>query len=352
MIAMHEKCDLCASYHLELAYNPPTSTRGLAVFVCKECGLVQSLPRIDHVTSHNVAVSSGADFGNIRYGKGFRTESAITLLTNVLDLRAARNCLDVGANRGSFALRLCEIAPQASVLAIEPDENIVAGYADVPGIELMVSRIEHVGLPEERFDLVYCSHTLEHLSSPRQVLGQIRRAMTRDGVLFVEVPNLDFIGREDVLEEWFIDKHLYHFSQNTLQRYLQITGFRLAEGLSTQDMENITVIAFTTEASIGSETIHNSQLAQSSLDLIKRYQATVCKNQSALQSAVRYIETLASSNRVVVWGAGRIFDSLVCYGGLDVALLTGVVDKYLAAFTEGVYGCPLLGPADLPALSP
>lgn len=261
MIAMHEKCDLCASDRLELAYKPPTSTRGLAVFVCKECGLVQSLPRIDHVTSRNLAVSGGADFGNIRYGKGFGTESAITLLTNVLDLRTVRNCLDIGANRGSFTLRLHEIAPQANILAIEPDGNIVADYADVPGIELVVDRIERVSLPEERFDLVYCSHTLEHLRSPRQVLGQMKQAMTHDGVLFLEVPNLDFIGREDVLEEWFIDKHLYHFSEEALRNYLRATGFRVAGGLSNQDDENITFTVFGTDASIGSESVHNSQLA-------------------------------------------------------------------------------------------
>lgn len=76
------------------------------------------------------------------------------------------------------------------------------------------------------------------------------------------------------------------------------------------------------------------------------------KNQLALQSAARYIETLASSQRVVVWGVGRIFDSLVRYGRLDVTLLTGIVDKYLAAFTKRVHSCPLLDPEDLLALAP
>ena len=352
MIEAHEKCDLCGSDHLELAYKPPTSTRGLAVFVCKKCGLVQSMPRIDHVSSRNIAISSGANWGNIRYGKSFLTNRAITLLTSILDLGMVRNCLDVGANRGSFVLRLREIAPRAHILAVEPDAHIVSDYVDIPGIELVVDRIENVSLPDEQFDLVYCSHTLEHLNSPKQSLVQIRQAMTHDGLLYLEVPNLNFIARKDIVEEWFIDKHLYHFSPEVLRNYLQWTGFRVVRETLTQGDENITFIASKSGTNDSDAFGHNRKKKKKSIELIKQYQATMHKNQLGLQKAARYIERLASSQRVVIWGGGRIFDSLVTYGGLDVSLLDGVVDKYLREFMESVHGCLLLSPADIPVLAP
>jgi len=61
---------------------------------------------------------------------------------------------------------------------------------------------------------------------------------------------------------------------------------------------------------------------------------------------------LAGARRVVVWGAGRIFDSLVQGGGLQVKVLAGVVDRYLADLVEEVHGLKLARPEDLPGLAP
>ena len=54
--------------------KPEGSGRGLKIHLCRHCGLVQSLPRIDRAPRRSAAVSSGADWGNVRYGKGFRTK--------------------------------------------------------------------------------------------------------------------------------------------------------------------------------------------------------------------------------------------------------------------------------------
>ena len=351
MTDMRDNCDLCNSNGLELAYRPPTGQRGLAVFVCRDCGLVQSLPRVDHVPHRNVAVSSGADWGNVRYGKAFRTDYAISRLREALNLSDVHDCLDLGSNRGSFVLRLRDLAPRATISAIEPDGNIVANYGRASGIELVVARIEDVDLPKGRFELVHCSHTLEHLRSPRDTLRQIRRAMRPDGVLFVEVPNLRFIGRDDVLEEWFIDKHLYHFSQPVLRRYLQLSGFAVDDGLSECDDENISLIARAIPCGDVASDSGSIDEASSSRDLISRYQATVCRNHSALHNVARRIESFGP-RRVAAWGAGRILDSLVRYGDLNVSVLVGVVDKYLREFTTTVHGCTLIRPNELSHLKP
>ena len=64
-------CDFCRPDSLTFAYAPDGSTRGLKVYVCQHCGLVQSAPRIARTKErHSAAVSGGADWGNVRYGKG------------------------------------------------------------------------------------------------------------------------------------------------------------------------------------------------------------------------------------------------------------------------------------------
>ncbi|MHB8066854.1 MAG: class I SAM-dependent methyltransferase [Desulfobaccales bacterium] len=347
-----ESCDLCGDRRLTLAYRPPTSVRRLAIYVCEKCGSVQSLPRVDRAPSRQVAVSCGAAWGNLRYGKGFRTEAAISFLKQTIDLKAVRHCLDVGANRGSFVLRLREIAPQAEITAVEPDGCVVESYADNPGIDLIVGRIEGVKLPPQRFDLVYCSHTLEHLRSPRQTLKKIAQALAPGGTLFLEVPHLHYLHREDLLEEWFLDKHLYHFSPAMLTDYLRLAGLRSVSSLPDPQTENITVIAQKNGSALARTTTRDERRAQKNLELLARYRTCLEKNQLTLKRVCRTLEETAAGRRLVIWGAGRIFDSLVQYGGLRVHVLAGVVDRYLADLVGEVHGLKLARPRDLPGLAP
>src|SRR5512146_450641 len=118
-----DDCDFCGSNSLVFAYQPEGSTRGLKVHVCHHCGLVQSTPRIDRTEKrHEAAVSGGADWGNVRYGKGFRTQAAMDALARHACFEDHIALLDVGSNRGRFAAAFLEAAPKAEITAVEPDE--------------------------------------------------------------------------------------------------------------------------------------------------------------------------------------------------------------------------------------
>ena len=80
------KCDSCNS-NLEFIYTPIKSIRGLKVYSCMNCNLMQSLPRIDHYSrDRKRRASSEADWGNIRYGKIFRTDFAIRKIKSIQNL--------------------------------------------------------------------------------------------------------------------------------------------------------------------------------------------------------------------------------------------------------------------------
>jgi hypothetical protein len=91
--SMTESCELCRHDTLEAIYEPERSTRGLKVYLCRHCGLLQSLPRIDRTERAPAAVSGGADWGNVRYGKGFRTATPLsTALKRHADLSPIFRC--------------------------------------------------------------------------------------------------------------------------------------------------------------------------------------------------------------------------------------------------------------------
>ena len=87
-------CDLCDKTSLTQVYAAPDSMRKLTVWVCSHCGLMQSLPRVDRAARRPATVSAGADWGNLRYGKGFRAEANLTTLKPYLNKQKSLRVLD------------------------------------------------------------------------------------------------------------------------------------------------------------------------------------------------------------------------------------------------------------------
>ncbi len=240
---MSDTCELCQRAALEPIYKPEKSTRGLTVYLCAVCGLLQSLPRIDRAARAPAAVSGGADWGNVRYGKGFRTQIAVEALRRHRDFASDFALLDVGSNRGSFARAFLSAAPQAHLVAVEPDERVAANCAGLARTQLIRERIENVALETDRFDAVHSCHTIEHLIHPAGTLADHHRTLKEGGILVIDAPNTALLASDDIVEEWFIDKHLYHFSEMTLTRMLEASGFTILERPDAKDRSNLFFVA-------------------------------------------------------------------------------------------------------------
>lgn len=345
---MPEDCELCAS-EMRLVYAPEGSQRGLKVYLCPVCGLVQSLPRIDRAPRRPAAVSGGADWGNIRYGKGFRTDMALSAIARHSDMAAEQSCLDVGSNRGRFAKAFLAAAPHAHVTAVEPDERVAHSCAGMDRCDLIEARIEDATLADERFDIVHSCHTIEHLAHPLAVLRDHWRVMKPGGLLVLDCPNLDLVGSHDIVEEWFIDKHLYHFTATTLNAMLLAAGFAIVEPPNDADRENLFVVA-RKAVPVAVPAFDPAEAAKAEA-LIATYRETRPRNIAALQQVAAEIGTLMPDG-VAVWGAGRIFDSLVRQGGLAADRLSALIDVHLKDHVAERFGCPLSAPEALAQLQP
>jgi len=339
-------CDFCRRENLAAVYTPDGTMRGLTVYLCHHCGLVQSLPRIARTAGrHNAAVSGGADWGNVRYGKGFRTDAALDALAGHVEMDAALALLDVGSNRGSFAKAFLNAAPNAQLTAIEPDERFAASCADLPRTELIQARLECTELPAGRFDIVHSCHTIEHLAEPFAALKDHARVLKPGGILVLDAPNIALIGGRDVAEEWFIDKHLFHFSATTLGRMIEAAGFEILREPDPRDAVNLLFVARKTGALPFAVTSDPMEVGVAQ-ELLQRYQATRLANLAALRQAAAAIRAMAP-RRVALWGAGRLFDLLVREGGFDPSTLTLLIDAHLRKHMEERHGVRLCAPEAL-----
>jgi len=229
---MTETCDLCHSSSLEPIYEPTVSRRGLAVYLCGDCGLVQSLPRGDRPATHGAAASNIADWKNVSTGKAFRSEACISLIRAHADLDSTLRVLDVGSERGSFAQAILAAASKALLTSVEPGDDI--------------------RLHDASFDIVHSFRALEQNVSPTSTLADYWRALKPDGLLIIDAPNIALIGSDDIVGEWFIDNHLYHFSRRTLARILEVAGFEIVAGPDSRDHENLLIAARKRKQTTGS----------------------------------------------------------------------------------------------------
>jgi SAM-dependent methyltransferase len=342
---MSEFCELCGAESLKPVYKPEGSMRGLSVHLCTHCGLVQSLPRIAHAPRAPAAVSSGANWGNVRYGKSFRTKAALDALVRHADLSEDIALLDVGSNRGSFAKAFLAAAPHARLTALEPDERVVQSCGSLLRTEIIAARIEDVALETGRFDIVHSCHTIEHLAHPARTLADHHRALKDGGLLILDAPNIAFLGHDDVVEEWFIDKHLYHFSARTLGRMIEEAGFEIVEEPDARDHSNLLFVA-RKNPHAAHRAVSDWKEADRAETLIGHYIVSRARNMIALTAVAAEIARL-SPRGVALWGAGRLFDSLVVHGNFDPHALSLLIDTHLKPLVGERHGCALAGPEAL-----
>ena len=69
---------------------------------------------------------------------------------------------------------------------------------------------------------------IEHLFDPRAVLAAIARALAPGGTLVISTPNIDSASRYLLGTDWAVLsplEHVYYFSEDSLRRLLEATGF-------------------------------------------------------------------------------------------------------------------------------
>ena len=91
----------------------------------------------------------------------------------------------------------------------------------LPGIQRLGSTAED--LPADAaFDVVICSHVLEHVADPLDLLDILRGHLTREGLLYVEVP-LEIWKGAPLQDEPVT--HINFFTRHTLESLLRQTGY-------------------------------------------------------------------------------------------------------------------------------
>ncbi len=145
------------------------------------------------------------------------------------------------AGVGDRPLRILDIAPEYGLhlwiksqarVAYTPSDFDAYRYRHIP--ELVQADLMDLPFPDASFDVVICSHVLEHVPDDRQSMREIRRVLADDGVGLLLVPEAtdggdtdedttlaDPRAREARFGQW---DHLRLYARDDFDRRLQAAG--------------------------------------------------------------------------------------------------------------------------------
>lgn len=123
---------------------------------------------------------------------------------------------------------LTRMAYQAS--GIEPNVGYARYGIREYGISVDVCDFDSAALEDEAYDAVVSFHVFEHLSNPAKAFKLIHRILKKDGIFFIEVPNINTLNQ--TTSNKFHFAHVVHFSQNTLSAMTQANGFKIVADLT------------------------------------------------------------------------------------------------------------------------
>jgi SAM-dependent methyltransferase len=133
------------------------------------------------------------------------------------------------------------------------------------------------------FDAFYSFNVLEHLPDPKGWLKTIHDSLAENAFGIIEVPNFELIESNGLITEFMTD-HLMYFTEETLERILEISGFKVLR-IETQ-FSGYVISAVVTK-------LDNSGF-QSYLD----YQDLALESFNHLKSKMK-------KNELAIWGAGH-----------------------------------------------
>ena len=126
-------------------------------------------------------------------------------------------------SRARFSMR----RRNARIVAVEPDERVAQSCAGLDARELIEARIEDTRARNRPLrHRPFLPHDRASGASRARPRRSLAHAEARRTAGARRAQHRAILDADDIVEEWFIDKHLYHFSARTLMRMIAVGRLR------------------------------------------------------------------------------------------------------------------------------
>lgn len=225
-----EVCNICGSPEYKQIWYFPEWNLGrepvanVSIVRCRKCGVRRRFPGLidDYEEQYHVPY--------VEQGQAIHPHQ----LSHFADLMTARlrqlskrdvEFLDIGCSTGR-ALRLAA-ALGFSVTGLDYSKWAVDHCRGL-GFEVRHGSLIGQWQGGAMFDVIHCSHTIEHVPDPISYLKEMFRLLKPGGHLMLAFPNYASIPRLMLKEKWGVfclDSHLWQFTAAQMCRLLKAEGF-------------------------------------------------------------------------------------------------------------------------------
>jgi 2-polyprenyl-3-methyl-5-hydroxy-6-metoxy-1,4-benzoquinol methylase len=134
--------------------------------------------------------------------------------------------LDIGCGSGTLLGLLKERGFRVMGLDLSAEAAKIAEIQH--GVQVVVDSLAEAGFAAESFDIVTLFHVLEHVSNPRDMLANVWRILRPEGVIVLQVPNIDSWQFRAFRSKWYgldIPRHIIDYSKRSMLKLLDGSGF-------------------------------------------------------------------------------------------------------------------------------
>ena len=237
-------CNLCGSSDVDVIGDRDRDGHPLRTTICRRCGLVWSNPRpseedVRRYYSKEYRLDyKGRATPSLRHiarsGRGaLNRHRALAPY-----LKRGDRILDAGAGGGEVVYVLRALGFDAS--GLEPDEHYARHAREALGVPVATGFVQDAVFPAGSFDVVTMYHALEHVEDPAAILSRLRGWMVEQGVLLIEVPNVE--ASCIAPGHRFHFAHFYNFNRDALEGLGRKAGFEPVTTTTSPDGGNLTSV--------------------------------------------------------------------------------------------------------------
>jgi 2-polyprenyl-3-methyl-5-hydroxy-6-metoxy-1,4-benzoquinol methylase len=147
--------------------------------------------------------------------------------------------LDVGCGSGSSLLVAKQLGWDVTGLEIDP--SAVKAAREL-GLNIVEGDFRQLKQFENQFDCIICSHVLEHVHFPLELLGMLTQALRPQGLLLLSLPNAKSHVREEFGADWRGLEAPRHIGIPSLQKLTELLKNLEYEDIHQTHVNNLTVV--------------------------------------------------------------------------------------------------------------
>lgn len=209
---------------------------------CCHCGTIYVSPR---PTKNMLAEHYATSLSEKYWAKNIYPKSELARLNHLIRPRVERileildkhnlkpkKLMDIGAGYCTFVSEAVSQNMVSEAIAIEPNFDASQRIED-SRITVINDVLENVNMVD--VDIITCFELIEHVFSPLDLISNLHKNVTSQGILVITTPNIqgfDLLTLRDKSDNTTAPDHINYFNIESLTSLLKKGGFRIVEVLT------------------------------------------------------------------------------------------------------------------------